>query len=112
MIAVEMPVALPDLPPTADTEEMIAEAKRMVEEATIPHTEDAEAVEPSDDNASKKRKSEELVEESERAADSPTPPAKKARVLEDKLRRERVRNRALIGVTATLALAAAIPYFL
>jgi len=53
-----------------------------------------------------------LVEESERAADSPTPPAKKARVLEDKLRRERVRNRALIGVTATLALAAAIPYFL
>ncbi|OXV11001.1 hypothetical protein Egran_01238 [Elaphomyces granulatus] len=113
MIAVEMPVALPDLPPTADTEEMIAEAKRMVEEATIPHTEDAEAGgEPSDDNASKKRKSEELVEESERAADSPTPPAKKARILEDKLRRERVRNRALIGVTATLALAAAIPYFL
>ena len=106
MVAVEMPVALPDLPPAADTEEMIAQAKRIVEEATTPRTEDVEgAGEPSDDNTGKKRKSDELVEEGEKAPDSPTPPAKKARVLEDKLRRERVRNRALIGVTATLAFA-------
>ncbi|ODH47815.1 hypothetical protein GX48_06081 [Paracoccidioides brasiliensis] len=39
------------------------------------------------------------------ASPVPAQPAKRARLLEDKLRRERVRNRALVGVTATLALA-------
>jgi hypothetical protein len=32
-------------------------------------------------------------------------PAKKAKVLEEKLKREKVRTRALVGVTATLAIA-------
>ncbi|EDN03001.1 hypothetical protein I7I51_08044 [Histoplasma capsulatum] len=74
------------------------------------------------DMAIRKRKAEEVptdkqeggVEDSSDAAAAaePAQPAKRARLLEEKLRRERVRNRALVGVTATLALAAAIPYFL
>ncbi|EEH22662.2 hypothetical protein PABG_04873 [Paracoccidioides brasiliensis Pb03] len=63
----------------------------------------------------RKRKVEDEVEgghsgdDADGAADAASPvpaqPAKRARLLEDKLRRERVRNRALVGVTATLALA-------
>jgi hypothetical protein len=35
----------------------------------------------------------------------PLQPAKKARVLEEKLKREKVRNRAIVGVTAMLGIA-------
>ena len=38
-------------------------------------------------------------------AELPVQPAKKAKVLEEKLKREKVRTRALVGVTATLAIA-------
>jgi hypothetical protein len=106
--AVEAPVLLPDLPPTVNTEEMIAQAKQMVEEATKPQQADAEGTEaPSTpDRTGKKRKSDELGEQDEENnTELPAQPTKRAKILEDKLRRERVRNRALIGVTATLALA-------
>ncbi|CRG84317.1 hypothetical protein PISL3812_01615 [Talaromyces islandicus] len=98
-VSVEMPVSLPDLPPPEDTEQMIAQAKQMVEEATKLQEDDTAA-----DASSKKRKSDE-VEEDEESTETPAQPTKKARVLEDKLKKERVRNRALVGVTATLALA-------
>lgn len=101
-VTVEMPVTLPDLPPAEDTEQMIAQAKKMVEEATKLQEQDATA-ESSSPAAAKKRKSNE-VEEEEEEGDSQQR-TKKARVLETKLRQERVRNRALVGVTATLALA-------
>jgi hypothetical protein len=100
-VSVEMPVSLPDLPPAADTEQMIAQAKKMVEEAT--KLQQAEAESSASPKANKKRKSDEV--EDEKGAEPSAQPTKKARVLEDKLRRERVRNRALVGVTATLALA-------
>ncbi|KAK2806453.1 hypothetical protein FQN50_005871 [Emmonsiellopsis sp. PD_5] len=104
-VSVEMPVGLPELPLPEDTEQMIAKAKEMVEEATKLQKE-GEAGSPSKKDA-KKRKSDELAEEEQagEAAATPAQPAKRAKVLEDKLRRERVRNRALVGVTATLALA-------
>ncbi|EED23030.1 APSES transcription factor, putative [Talaromyces stipitatus ATCC 10500] len=109
-VTVEMPVTLPDLPPAEDTEQMIAQAKKMVEEATKLQEQDTTA-ESSSPKASKKRKSDEVEEEDDENSNTPAQPTKKAKVLETKLRKERVRNRALVGVTATLALAAAIPYF-
>ncbi|KKZ62701.1 hypothetical protein EMCG_02910 [[Emmonsia] crescens] len=132
------PRILPELNPAEGTEQMIAKAKKMVDDAAKldnkeEEKEDSEdAVEPSsssltssplkkkDAAAAKKRKAEEVAEEEEEgedgegeeeisisdaAAATPAQPAKRARLLEDKLRRERVRNRALVGVTATLALA-------
>lgn len=94
-VTVEMPAGSPELPLPTDTEKMLETAKKMVEEAT--------ALESSP-KASRKRKVEE-VEPSDLDAELPAQPAKKARVLEEKLKREKVRTRALVGVTATLAIA-------
>ena len=91
-VEVEMPAGLPELPLPEDTEAMIAEAKRMVEEAT----KSADAAGPSN---GKKRKAEEDKEEGEKDA----APAKKAKVASE-LRREKVKSRALIGISATLVL--------
>lgn len=103
-VSVEMPVGLPELPIPEDTEEMISKAKEMVAEANKLQEAEASSSSPKE---SKKRKTDVSVEDGEPgdATDTPAQPAKKAKVLEDRLRRERVRNRALVGVTATLALA-------
>jgi hypothetical protein len=105
-VLVEMPVGAPELPLPRDTEQMIAVAKEMVEEATkLQQSEPSGAV--SSAKVTKKRKSDELDEEEGEAdaTEMPAPPAKRSKILEDRLRRERVRNRALVGVTATLAIA-------
>ncbi|KLJ09718.1 hypothetical protein EMPG_14858 [Blastomyces silverae] len=128
------PRILPEVNPAEDSERMLAEAKKMVADAAKldnnknGEEEEEQKAEPSSsppspskkrDMAIRKRKAEEVaasaeeegVEDSSDAAAAaeadatPAQPAKRARVLEDKLRRERVRNRALVGVTATLALA-------
>ncbi|EXJ94540.1 hypothetical protein A1O1_02936 [Capronia coronata CBS 617.96] len=100
-VTVDMPSASPELPSPEDTEKMLETARKMVEEA--------KALEPVP-KASKKRKAPE-PEPSDVDAEMPVQPTKKARVLQEKLKREKVRNRALIGLTATLTIAAAIPYF-
>ena len=96
-ITVEMPVGSPELPLPEDTEKMLETAKRMVEEAKALDGESSTKV-------TRKRKVEE-VEASDIDAELPVQPAKKAKVLEEKLKREKVRARALVGVTATLAIA-------
>ena len=99
-VSVEMPAGSPELPLPEDTEAMIEKAKKMVEEAK-----QLEAANTSESGKiSKKRKAEEPVDGDLDAA-LPLQPAKKAKVLEEKLKREKVRNRALVGVTATLAIA-------
>ncbi|KAF4220214.1 hypothetical protein CNMCM8980_004438 [Aspergillus fumigatiaffinis] len=112
-ISVEMPVSLPEAPSAEDTEKMIAKAKEMVEEAIKVQTTEGEQPEASSPKGAKKRKTDMLSEDEEddetRAASALR--AKRAKVLEEKLKRERVRNRALVGVTAVFALAASIPYF-
>ncbi|KAL3495280.1 transcription regulator HTH, apses-type DNA-binding domain-containing protein [Aspergillus germanicus] len=105
-ISVEMPIALPEAPSAAETQEMIAKAKEMVKEAVKLQQEPAE---PS--AAAKKRKTEEAELSDEEDEETKTLRTKRAKVLEEKLKRERVRNRALVGVTAVFALAASIPYF-
>lgn len=110
----EMPIKLlPDAPSAEDTEQMIAKAKEMVQEAVDSKAAKEEVAETSTPKGAKKRKTDDLSEESE---DEETEAAsaqrvKRAKVLEEKLKRERVRNRALVGVTAAFALAASIPYF-
>lgn len=96
-VTIEMPAGSPELPLPEDTEQMLETAKRMVEEARALDGEPSTKV-------AKKRKAEE-VETSDIDAEMPVQPAKKARVLEEKLKREKVRTRALVGVTATLAIA-------
>jgi hypothetical protein len=112
-ISVEMPVSLPEAPSAEDTEKMIAKAKEMVEEAIKVQATEGEQPEASSPKGAKKRKTDVLSEDEEddetRAASALR--AKRAKVLEEKLKRERVRNRALVGVTAVFALAASIPYF-
>ena len=94
-VTVEMPAGSPELPLPEDTEKMLETARKMVEEA--------KALDGSP-KISKKRKAQD-PEPSDIDAALPVQPAKKARVLEEKLKREKVRTRAMLGVTATLAIA-------
>lgn len=105
-VSVEMPITLPEAPSAEDTEKMIAQAKEMVQEA-VKQTTEQEPAESSAAAAAKKRKTDVLSEDEEddetKAASSQR--VKRARVLEERLKCERVRNRALVGVTAAFALA-------
>lgn len=94
-VTVEMPAGLPELPLPQDTESMLAQAKEMVEKAKQLE---------SSPKISRKRKVEE-VEPSDLDAELPVQPAKRARLLEEKLKREKVRTRAVFGVAASLAVA-------
>ena len=96
-VTVEMPAGSPELPLPEDTEKMLETAKRMVEEARALDGE-------SSDQKQRKRKVEE-VDSDDIDAEMPMQPSKKAKVLEEKLKREKVRTRALVGVTATLVIA-------
>ncbi|KAL6232668.1 hypothetical protein BDW75DRAFT_217194 [Aspergillus navahoensis] len=105
-ISVEMPITLPEAPSAEDTQEMIAKAKEMVKEAVKLRQAPAES-----SAAAKKRGAEEANLGEEEDEETKILRTKRAKVLEEKLKRERVRNRALVGVTAAFALAASIPYF-
>lgn len=98
-VSVEMPI-IPEAPSADDTKEMIAKAKEMVQEAS-------QAPGPASKKSTKeakKRKTEDLSDEEE-DEEALAQRTKRARVLENKLKQERVRNRALVGVTAAFALA-------
>ncbi|KGO65234.1 hypothetical protein PITC_072290 [Penicillium italicum] len=107
-VSLDMPIILPEVPSAAETEEMIAQAKDMVEEAIKAQAEGATA-ESTSVKATIKRKAEEDDDEETSAESSQR--AKKAKVLENKLKQERVRNRSIFGVSVAFALAASIPYF-
>lgn len=84
-----------EVPPQEAIAEMIREAGAVVEEAR--------SLEGESSKASKKRKAEELDEESNEEADRQLQPAKKARLAEQELKKERVKNRALGGLALILA---------
>ena len=92
-VKIEIPggsaLPLPERP-----EEMIETAKAMVAEAR--------KLDGEGSSSKAKRKAEEMDEESDGSADNELQPAKKARLLKEQLKKEQVRNRALIGVVATL----------
>lgn len=97
-VEVEMPANLPELPLPEDTEAMIAKAKEMVEAAMKGHAE-------TNANTSKqvKRKVEEVEGESE-LEDAPLVTVKKARTESVELKKERVKTRTLLGISATLVI--------
>jgi len=102
-VTVALPASHPDLPIPESTEAVIEKAKSMVEEA--------HKLEQTKTKASRKRKASGNI--SKEDVESSQPPAKRTRTgLEEKLVTERVRTRALVGLTATLAIGAIIPYFL
>lgn len=97
-VHIEMPQGSADLPLPEDPEQMIETAKRMVEEAKA--LDEAAGGESS----SKKRKVEEILDDEDDEAEDELVPTKRAKVAEQMLKRERVRNRALVGVAATLVI--------
>ncbi|KAL8911306.1 MAG: hypothetical protein Q9171_003514 [Xanthocarpia ochracea] len=93
-----------EVPPQEQTEEIIKEARAVVEAAR--------KLEGQPSKISKKRKAEELDEDSDEEADQQLQPAKKARLAEQELKKERVKNRALVGVAFTLAVGSLLPYLM
>ncbi|KAI7181363.1 hypothetical protein KC363_g9157 [Hortaea werneckii] len=118
-VNIELPAGNPDLPLPNDTEAMLREARRMVQEA-----EDLSAAGNGDSNnnnnnnnrpSKPKRKAEEMIDEDDevgvegpRTGADGGPVTKRARV-EIKLRKEKIKKRAAVGLTASLALGALVP---
>lgn len=90
-----------EIPPPENAEQMIEEAKAMVEEA---RKLDGESSIANASSSKGKRKAEEMDEDSDENGEGEQQPTKKAKHLESNLTREKVRNRALIGVALTAAL--------
>lgn len=112
-VEVEMPAGLPELPLPEDPAEMIARAKEMVEAAN-----EKEKAALEGENAQitlpkrSKRKAEDVEEEgadsTEAGSSKGAPVVKKAKV-ETELKKEKVKARALIGISATLAIGYVLP---
>ncbi|KAJ9669470.1 hypothetical protein H2201_000337 [Coniosporium apollinis] len=106
IVKVDMPAGSPELPLPESTEEMIAKAKAMVEEAN--------RLEENRVNGVKalKRKAADLEDDEDDEVGMAVQPAKRVRTIEEELKKEKVKNKALIGLSATLAFGALLPYFL
>ncbi|KAI9795658.1 MAG: hypothetical protein M1833_006899 [Piccolia ochrophora] len=97
-VKVELPGHAPELPLPEKTEDMINTAKEMVKEA--------QALDKSTPKGSRKRKAETADEDDE----SQRP--KRTKVLEEQLKKEKVKTKALIGLSVSLAVGAVLPYVL
>ncbi|PWW77686.1 hypothetical protein C7212DRAFT_277039 [Tuber magnatum] len=95
----------------ARNSEMIAKAKEVVAEAQ--RLDSGSDVAPVN-GVGRKRKAEEIegAEEAGADEDSGHRHVKRSKVLEEELKREKVKNKALIGLTAVLAIGALFPYVL
>ena len=92
----EMPKGVPELPLPENPEQMIEKAKEIVQEAR--------KLDSGAGSSRSKRKAEQLDDELEKKGDGGIQPAKRAKLLQQEVRREKIRNRALIGVAATFFL--------
>ena len=99
-VEVEMPANSPDLSLPEDTEGMIAKAKEMVE-AAVKAEKEASPSKPK--KLKRKAEAVEAVEEEGEPSTEIGPVLKKAKVETD-LKKERIKTRTLIGITATLAI--------
>lgn len=106
-VKVDLPAGSPQLPLPESTEEMIAQARAMVEEANK-----AEGKRPSSSKG-RKRKADVIEDDEEVAASSTAQPSKKLRILEEDLKKKKIQNRALTGIAATALVGAFIAnYFM
>lgn len=96
-VKVDMPASHPELPLPENTEDLLATAKKMVEEANKLDQD------RSDGLVIKKRKADQVDPEEDGKGEDGQP-TKKARVLEENLRKEKVKARALLGLGATIAI--------
>ncbi|KAJ4398998.1 hypothetical protein N0V91_009776 [Didymella pomorum] len=104
-VQIDVPASHPELREPEDPAKMIAEAKRMVEEA---RELDAGA---SSTLTSSKRKVEEVLDEEELEAERPSKLSKKLYTTEQKLTKEKVTRRALFGLGVMAVFGTAIQYF-
>lgn len=95
-VKIQMPTGVPEMPLPEDPQKMIETATAMVAEAR--------KIDGEGSSSKAKRKAEEMDEESDESADNELQPAKKARLLGEELKKEKVRTRALLGVAATLVI--------
>ena len=97
-VKVEMPAGFPDMPLPESTEEMIAKAKEMVEEARKLEGNDVTEA------RNGKRKIEVVDDDgnTDSEVDKEEKPTKRARLLQSRLRKERARSKALTVITGTL----------
>lgn len=103
-VRVEMPAGHPDLPLPESAEEMVAKAREMVEEAKEL---DGRATSPRG-----KRKAAEIDGADDNDALAVQPVSKKTRLMEETIKREKIKTRALIGIAATFVVGSVIPYLI
>ncbi len=97
-VKVGMPAHHPDLPLPESTEDMLAKAKDMVEEANKLEGKRVNGVK------ALKRKADEVEDDDDEEVGHEVQPVKRARVLEQELKKERIKTKALLGLSATLAI--------
>jgi hypothetical protein len=97
-VKIDVPHSHAELPEPEDPAKMIAEARRMVEEA-----QKLEGGSTSDLVKVSKRKVDEVLEAAESAAERSTKAARTAYTTEQKLTKEKVTRRALVGLTVMAA---------
>ncbi|KAM0325801.1 hypothetical protein ACHAQA_007103 [Verticillium albo-atrum] len=118
-VALELPLSSTEPPSAEETARMIAEAKQMVEAATAVKADadgdvDVEGEETSQvELAKSKRKAEDITapEDGEEGPESSERSSKRTKP-NVQLKKERVRNRALLGISATLAVGALVPFLM
>ncbi|KAI1176716.1 DNA-binding domain of Mlu1-box binding protein MBP1 [Nemania sp. FL0916] len=110
--AVEVELPVTDGPPSAEEAAlMIEKAKEMVAAAAAESAEAAKSDESISEGNKGKRKADEIAADEEDQLLEPSEEHRSKKVkTEVQLRKQRVRNRALVGLSATLAVGALIPY--
>jgi hypothetical protein len=98
-VQIDVPASHPELREPEDPAKMIEEAKRMVEEAR-----ELDAGASGLLTSSSKRKVEEVLDAEELEAERPSKLSKKLYTTEQKLTKEKVTRRALVGLTVMAAL--------
>ena len=103
-VNVEMPKGHPDLPLPEDAEKMVETAKAMVEQAQKLDSNDGGKTSGKGAGKRGKRKAEDIAgAEEEFQASSTTRPEKKAKMSTQEFQKMKARSKALIGLTATIA---------